>query len=535
MKSIETGPHPPCASSDGKHKSAAAASQFARVAASPHTHRLARKTANSVVSWQALDYGYANEGVGALMFDSIRYYLVAYPLATLSTAAFYCILILAGLPATRRALTPLLAHPVPPTHKYLGAFDTVRGFAACLVALVHCWWATFPVFSQTQIAFPFIAYGVKAVPIFAVLSGFLIYRSVLSIRTLVDLRAYAIRRFFRIYPVYALGVALCVVFLQYVPGDHFSRAGYFLSDLFMFNIVDWPPGYANPPAWSLYIECTFYAFLPLIVVTIGRKRMLAFALIMLAAMILADYPNRVFGLWKFFLIGIVASELSPALRRDATAAFVLGVVLLAWDFGGPKYDWFANFGLTSRHLDYDTVGLGLSCGFILASLPHLPSVSRVLNVFPLRLIGVISYSVYIIQFFYIAANFPQLGLFTQWGTTASLSHFQASPQMPVWYLPLVFFPGILFWGVVSFLLVERPCIIFGRRLVTKLRAATPVAASRPEIAESASVFHRTVPVRSSHQSDHHSGRDSSHNSSHDSGRQSAAREAVLAKQNEPSS
>ncbi len=45
------------------------------------------------------------------------------------------------------------------------------------VALAHCWWATHPVFHSTQLAAPWIAYATKWVSIFAVLSGFLIYRS----------------------------------------------------------------------------------------------------------------------------------------------------------------------------------------------------------------------------------------------------------------------------------------------------------------------------------------------------------------------
>jgi hypothetical protein len=55
------------------------------------------------------------------------------------------------------------------------------------------------------------------------------------------------------------------------------------------------------------------------------------------------------------------------------------------------------------------------------------------------------------------------------------AHFKSLPMMPAWYLPLLFFPGVLFWGLVSFLLVERPGIMLGQRLVTKARSEKPIA------------------------------------------------------------
>ena len=108
------------------------------------------------------------------------HYLWAYPFATASSVACYAVLIALAIPRSRRAIAPSLGHPVRPHQEYLDAFDTIRGLAAAWVALGHCWWASYPLFASTQQIFPWIAYNTKAVPIFAVLSGFLIYRSVLS-------------------------------------------------------------------------------------------------------------------------------------------------------------------------------------------------------------------------------------------------------------------------------------------------------------------------------------------------------------------
>jgi peptidoglycan/LPS O-acetylase OafA/YrhL len=124
------------------------------------------------------------------------------------------------------------------------------------------------------------------------------------------------------------------------------------------------------------------------------------------------------------------------------------------------------FPFTGRHLDGESVGLGLGCFCILASLPHLRSAARVLNVFPLRVLGVISYSVYVTHFLYILLNFPEIGRFSHAGQPDMVAHFQAMAPMPAWYMPFLFFPGALFWGLVSFLLVERPGIKLGRWLLT---------------------------------------------------------------------
>jgi len=399
-------------------------------------------------------------------------WLTEYPIATASSAVFYAFLALLAFAPARAFLAPFFVHPVPPHQKYLQGFDTIRGFAACLVAIGHASWATYPVFANAQSIIPIVGFAVKAVPIFAVLSGFLIYRSALSIASLQDLRAYVVRRFFRIYPVYLAAVLACLVIGQYVASEQHTGFAYFMADVFMFNVISWP-GYANPPAWSLYIEVTFYAFMPLALITVGQRRMLLLAALAIAAMVLADHPSRVFVLWRYFMFGIVASELSPRAERWAPAIFAAGAIMFAADFLGPRADWVAKLGIGIVHNDLSTLALGLSVAMILMSLPHLPKIGAALNVLPLRLIGVISYSVYLTHFFYIRASFPVVDRFTQAGTQPVYELLNAMPRTPSWYLPFVFFPGILTWGAICFLLVERPGMRLGQYLLK--RTKTPRA------------------------------------------------------------
>jgi peptidoglycan/LPS O-acetylase OafA/YrhL len=399
------------------------------------------------------------QGAAAVNFSS----LWAYPVATISSFAFYVVMIALAVPISRRVVAPLFAHPIAPHQQYLMGFDALRGFAAAFVALSHCWWATYPVFASTQLAVQWVELGTKGVDVFAVLSGFLIYRSGLAaITSIAKLREYVIRRFFRIYPVYLLGVALCLATHQYAEGP------LFFSDLFMFRVLEWP-AFANPPTWSLYVEVAFYAALPLVLLAVGQKRILIICLIGLAAMVLADNPSRVFTLWRYFLFGIIASELSPSLKKPIPlVAMAVGVGLVWVDFSCRSCDWAAHLGIGLLHSDGQTMGLGIGCGLVLAALPHLRSAGAALNILPFRVIGSISYSVYITHFFYIRANFPEIELFSQAGNPL-YQHFAQLPQYPAWYLPLVFFPGVLFWGAVSFLLIERPGMQFGKYLINRRR------------------------------------------------------------------
>lgn len=402
--------------------------------------------------------------------------LSAHPFATLSSAGLYLFLFALAIPASRRIVVPWFSHPIPPHQQYLRGFDSLRGFAAAFVALGHCWWMTYPVFASTQLVIPALSYAAKGVPIFAALSGFLIYRTVIAIASLAQLREYAVRRTFRIYPIYLLGVILCVLTGQYgVPEG--SRL--FASDLFMLPVLNWPGGtanppmWSNPPTWSLYIEVAFYAFLPMIVILLGQKRMLAFSIFVLAAMIAADNQSRFFSLWRYFFVGIIAAELAPRIKmRDAVIFLSIGLGLFAVDLRGPgQADFAAKFGIGVVHQDGQTIELAIAWGLILMALPSLPRVGAILDFLPLRILGVISYSVYITQFFYIQANFPVITLFSQAGTQEMYRHFLTVQSFPAWYMPFVFFPGLLFWGGVSFILVERPGMRLGKWLIDRHRSA----------------------------------------------------------------
>ena len=63
-------------------------------------------------------------------------------------------------------------------------------------------------------------------------------------------------------------------------------------------------------------------------------------------------------------------------------------------------------------------------------------------------------------------NFPELVL-RKVGTQTA--YFQTLETMPVWYLFIVFAPGIFAWAAATFVLIERPALVWGSRWIAARR------------------------------------------------------------------
>jgi peptidoglycan/LPS O-acetylase OafA/YrhL len=390
------------------------------------------------------------------------------PFAAASAFLFYAIAVMSIFSkSVRRRLGVHFAPPLTPGRPHFAPLDTLRGFAATFVALGHAWYFTYPVFAETQLTFAWVQYGAKAVPMFCVLSGFLIYRSVIRIETNTDLTGYATARFFRVYPLYLVSSLLAFAIGQVnLDNGYTNDVAFFVSELFMFRAIDFP-FYANPVTWSLYVEVLFYIFLPIFVAAVGRQRMIWVALLFLVGSTVADPAvTREFSLWKYFFFGIIASEITlrwkqPINVRCAYAALLVGFGLLVFDHQTPQYDVFEKLGFWAENPSRYTFTLGIACFMILIGLSRETIVSKALSVAPLRFIGIISYSVFILHLFYVALLYPDISFYGAPPTAL----FQAMPRMPSWYLPMVVLPGLFLWAAVAYLLIEKPMIQFGKKRI----------------------------------------------------------------------
>lgn len=391
------------------------------------------------------------------------------PLATISAVGFYIVVLAMFTPWFRKAFD---AYTQDGNRHALKGFDLLRGLAATAVAAGHGIWFSQPLFNKTLAVLPQLDYASKAVGVFATLSGFLIYRSLATANTIDGIKKYAVKRFFRIYPIYFACVLFCAVMSQYSKKSTAFDWMYFFNDITMYRLYPIGTG-ANPVFWTLYVEVLFYIALPIVLLTVRKRYMWLACTVILAWLIGVEHGDRYIGLCKYFCFGVLASELSTRLKKYNLPIFLSGIALCLYDFGGPDFDWVAGLQIGSKHPFLDTVGLGIGCGLLLASLPNLSTIGKLMDAFPFRFLGTISYSIYLVHLPYLLCILPSLGLLR-------IVHVPCEQAVEIgstyaWYLPLVFLPGVLFWSFVAYMFIERPGILLGRLLLkSKKVAASPV-------------------------------------------------------------
>lgn len=175
------------------------------------------------------------------------------------------------------AVSPALSKPdaaIRPlyTSKRIQSLEGLRALAISLVFWVHyhaLFMSKLPASSWIRHASDLCAaFGNAGVDLFFVLSGYLIYRSVMQTGS--SYSRFIKRRFQRIYPVF--GVVLCVYIVicltlpvsDKIPTGASRAAVYLLANaLFLPGICRIPP--LITVAWSLSYEMAFYIILPLFV------------------------------------------------------------------------------------------------------------------------------------------------------------------------------------------------------------------------------------------------------------------------------
>lgn len=242
----------------------------------------------------------------------------------------------AGEPTVPDAVAP------PPRHPRFPLFDGLRAIAVLCVLLVHVPGAeVLPTLLQRL-----IAHLNLGVVVFFVISGFLLYRPFIATRaggaSAPALGDYAKRRFLRIVPAYWL----CLTVLTVLPGVVGVAGG---NPVPQYALVHTLPILGGPTCygftdcgltqtWSLVIEATFYAALPLYAWLVLRltsglsvRAWIRVELAILAALgtvsVLAQYvlfdppsawiSSTVLGGWLLFAFGMGLAVASVALTGSA--------------------------------------------------------------------------------------------------------------------------------------------------------------------------------------------------------------------------
>ena len=331
----------------------------------------------------------------------------------------------------------------PSTGVVFGPLDTARGLSALFVAAFHAWQWLRPLHDRVIAWMPVLRQGGKPVAIFCVLSGCLVYRSA---QTVPSLPHYLRRRFFRIYPLYAAAVGLSA--LGGFLGWRWKTLFLVGSDLLMLRAFG-APSFIVPPAWSLYVEELFYVLLPTWrAALVSSRRMIPVCAVGTLVLTLLDGPGPPeLALIKYFLIGIMVAHWleTPPPRGRALGAFGFGGALLVGDF----MDWWQ---VPRLHPEY-TLGLGVGTALCLLGAVWHPRVNTLMSLAPLRALGTISYSVYLMHPFVLLWDVG--GTFTGTGRIGPLPR----PMLPldtIWPFWGLVLPAIIFWAACSYCLIERP-------------------------------------------------------------------------------
>ncbi len=391
-------------------------------------------------------------------------------LANLSALLFYGLCLASVFAPVRNYLRPRLQTPTPSTGLYLEPLDSLRGLAALWIAAAHTMFRTYPFFSLSMPYAVYLGVGSKAVAVFCVLSGLLIWRSVKKLKSLDDLRMYLKRRLLRIYPLYFFTLAV-VVALQIVP----SEPGRLIAEFTMMRSFLPSKTIVLPHVWSLYVEVIYYALAPLMVLMFGRRALPIAALLTVAFFIAAPFGARETPLLPYFFVGITLAELFDQYGKKipqwaGALAFVLGAWLLSIDITN---DWVATLLGTPKDLVGFSVGLAIACFLLVIGITVSKPFAWVFSLPPLRILGTVSYSVFMLHPIFLYFCFPLQGLGENAAGRALLR--ETLPMVAPWYLPLVFLPGIIFWAILSYLFIERPFLNMRKRPAP----AGPMVAAQP--------------------------------------------------------
>jgi peptidoglycan/LPS O-acetylase OafA/YrhL len=265
------------------------------------------------------------------------------------------------------------------------------------------------------------AYGILGVPLFFVISGFLITRLLLIHETGQlgqDLRIFYARRTLRIFPLY-YATLLVLLALGELPRPWWYFA--YLKNVDFFLTNEWS---RRAHLWSLCVEEQFYLLFPLVLWLWPQTRRLTLLVLLLlgtwifrAGMDLwaAAHPQQE---WRSFLLlpysgeylvwGCLAGWYDVQRRTEAApvpAAFLIALGaslhgLMAYDQFGPG--GFSHLGLAGL---YQTVH-GISFALIVFGVWHLPEgiLKRLFLFPPFVYLGKISYGLYVFHNFLYGAK-----------------------------------------------------------------------------------------------------------------------------------
>jgi len=304
-----------------------------------------------------------------------------------------------------------------PDKSHNGALDGLRFFAFLLVFFFHAlqWspWGNWPI----------IRFGFLGVPIFFVLSGFLIGGILLDLKAkqrqgyglLAKLKTFYIRRALRIFPVYYLFIGILVL-LMVLSGqsDPIAREDVPWHLAYLTNFRSFFVGMdriRQGHFWSLAVEEHFYMLAPLIVLVVSRAtlvRLLAGIILAVAAARFAIYrAGSARDFWvlspmQFDLLGLgiataIIDRHGSFYRIGARGLRILGIVGAAFFVLYVRRFYLGRPGIGVIYATFGPLSLGVATAALVLTLWQEPTrwFARVMAFRPFAYFGQISYGLYL--------------------------------------------------------------------------------------------------------------------------------------------
>lgn len=334
----------------------------------------------------------------------------------------------------------------------LASLDSLRGLAALSVMGAHSWpgVTVIPPGIAAWPPFNLLWVGRPAVMLFFVLSGF-----VLSLPWH-DGRpptwwAFLIRRFFRLWPLYALVIVVSALWAIPLQGRLFGLYPSPLSapaavlENYLPLLKSWNANLVDAPIWSLIYEARISLVFPLLMLVMSR------------------YKRPWIPLTLSIELAIVSHWLpAPLDTLEYLPAFVGGsylaryrVALSAW-YQALRPSWRIGAGIVAVSLfgladplHADALAMAVSGWLILVALSE-PSAQPVLAWRPLAAIGAASYSLYLVHALALAPAWLILGDRVSWVVVL----------VPCWLVAILGALALYRW-------LEKPSIALGRFLVVR--------------------------------------------------------------------
>jgi peptidoglycan/LPS O-acetylase OafA/YrhL len=195
-------------------------------------------------------------------------------------------------------------------------------------------------------------YADFAVAAFFVVSGYLVYGSFVNSPeiSLQKMSSFYVKRFFRIYPLYAFMILAQTVFMVWVLGDSVRFADvikYLGSNLIFANFISPDIGRVlsgmhnnaiNPSLWTLKIEVMFYLAVPFLWWLINRYGvkilMVTYVLSTIFAAVTLYYGHETLskqlpGQLRFFVVGIAIYIFKDKFNLSSYKALTMAFIIFA--------------------------------------------------------------------------------------------------------------------------------------------------------------------------------------------------------------